>query len=406
MKILMICPALPVPLNSGGNIRVFNLVRHLSATEQIDFLTLDDGSTPAEEIQALKPFCGLVDIVVPRKKPLWIESLRVARRLAKGEPFCNKYVDYPELKARVRQLTRTGRYDIVHIEHSHLAGLLDCADRKTYASAILSTQNVAADQFYRMYRFERNPVEKIKLLLTWLPMKRWEGRTAAKFDRIVAVCERDKSLLLKANPALRIGVVPNGVDTELNRPLPRAGRRANLLIVGSMDYRPNVDAVLYFLEAVFPLILKSVPACTLTVVGKNPPDCLRRLNRPPVVRICADAPDVRPHHREAMVSPVALRSGGGSRLKILESLALGTPVVSTRVGCEGLDVVPNRHILVSDEPVEFATETARLLREPDLWTRLSENGRRLVTDRYDWKRMAGLMRAIYLQGTQGKVIDS
>lgn len=395
MKILMISPSLPVPPTSGGAIRVFNLVRQLSATDEIDFLALDDGHTPDRDVQSLRDHCDRVNIIVPKRPAPFRDACAVVRNSIRGEPFLTKYVNYPEFKARLGELTRAIPYDILHFEHSHLGGLLECAVRAEGAATVLSTENVAYDQFSRMARCERNLLEKAKLLLTSVPMRRWEPARASAFDTVITVCERDRQLLLAAKPSLDIAVVPNGVDLESNRPFPRKGRTDNILIVGSMDYQPNVDAVLYFNREIFPLIRKQAPSCTLTIVGRTPPPSIRQLHAPPVIGVFADVPDVKPFYEKALVSIVALRSGGGSRLKILEALALGTPVVSTRVGCEGLDVRDGRDIMIADQPAVFARHVTALMRNPGLWEAISTQGRRLVLERYGWNRMATLLREQY-----------
>jgi glycosyltransferase involved in cell wall biosynthesis len=395
MKILVVSPTLPVPADNGGAIRVFNLVRHLAASDDIDFLALDDGRTPEQDVQDLRDVCAHVHIVVPKKRKFLEDACLVAGNMVRGEPFYTKYVDYAELKARLRALTRATRYDIIHFEHSHMAGLLDHAERAPGSGTVLSTENVVFDQFWRMSRYERNPWEKLKLLMTSLPMRWWEPMKAGLFDTVIAVCDRDRRLLLAGNPRLDIRVVPNGVDTEAYRPTPRQGRPENILIVGSMDYPPNCDAVQYFLRHIFPRVRAQAPACTLTIVGRQPPESILRLHHPPEVTVCPTVPDVKSFYQNALVSIVALRSGGGSRLKILEALALGTPVVSTRVGCEGLDVRDGRSILIGADPADFASKVVSLIRDPVLWNALADRGRRLVQEQYDWKQIAAALRDQY-----------
>jgi glycosyltransferase involved in cell wall biosynthesis len=161
-----------------------------------------------------------------------------------------------------------------------------------------------------------------------------------------------------------------------------------------MDYKPNIDAALYFIENIFPVVRKRHPDCTVTIVGKTPVDDIKRLAEEQGVTVHSDVDDVRPYYQKAFVSIVPLRSGGGTRLKILEAMALGTPVVSTSIGCEGLDVENNFNILIADKPNDFAQQITNLLMDSELWNRLSHNGRALVQENYDWEQISRNYRAI------------
>jgi glycosyltransferase involved in cell wall biosynthesis len=194
---------------------------------------------------------------------------------------------------------------------------------------------------------------------------------------------------------LNVSVVPNGVDTKAYRPYPLQGRKKDILMVGTMDHKPNVDAAKYFYNEIFPHIRAKVEEVTLTVVGKNPPSEIQQLDSDSAVEIRPNVPDVRPYYKKAMVSAVPLRSGGGTRLKILESMALGTPVVSTSVGCEGLEVKNKHNILIANNPVDFANKVIGLLTSATLWTEISQNGRDLVEKKYDWRRLAMVLERVY-----------
>jgi glycosyltransferase involved in cell wall biosynthesis len=166
-------------------------------------------------------------------------------------------------------------------------------------------------------------------------------------------------------------------------------------MVGSLDYAPNVDAVQFFMQDVFPLIRRELPQCRLTVVGKNPPPSIRRAHGAGGVEVWPDVSDVRPYYEKAMLAPVALRSGGGSRLKILEALAQGTPVISTGIGFEGLSVQPDRDILKAETPADFVRLSVEVMRNPKLWNELSVRGRALVEACYDWKHICAGLREAY-----------
>ena len=394
MRILDVCPRLPVPTDSGGSIRVFSLIKGLSQTVEVDILGIEFEKISDNDLAQLKGHCRKIFFAPWKYKPKLLQMGAIFKRVLTGEPFETKYTDLEELRRLLYKVTSEEDYDIIIIEHSVNARLLFSLYPQHGAKTVLSTHNTGFMQYYRMYQYERKLYKKLKLLLSWIPMRSWEPKIAARFDKIVSVSESDKNLLLSRNPNLDIAVVPNGVDTRTYRPFPLKGREKNIIIVGSMDYEPNVDGVLHFYDEIFPLIKKRQPHCTLTIVGKKPPSDVQRLNDETRVMVKGDVDDVRPYYQKALVSAVPLRSGGGTRLKILEAMALGTPVVSTSIGCEGLHVENNHNILIADNPADFAQQITNLLTDLELWNRISKNGRTLVEENYDWLKISSEYRAI------------
>jgi glycosyltransferase involved in cell wall biosynthesis len=177
-------------------------------------------------------------------------------------------------------------------------------------------------------------------------------------------------------------------------------------MMGSLDYAPNVDATLYFHQEIFPLVREQID-CRLLVVGRHPPESIRALAMDPHVEIHGNVPNVLPYYKQAMVSVVALRAGGGTRLKILEAMATGTPVISTTIGCEGLDVTSEKEILLADEPEAFASQVVKAMSDETGWEGLSRAGRKRVETSYDWKALSSQLEKVYMEyiskqdGSQG-----
>ena len=199
--------------------------------------------------------------------------------------------------------------------------------------------------------------------------------------------EADRQLLLSANSRLRVEVSPNGVDTNRYRPLPEEGETAEMLFIGNMGYQPNVDAAVYFCREVLPFIRREVPDARLWVVGIGPGTSVRRLEGNGVF-VTGGVPDVVPYYKRSKVCVVPVRAGSGTRLKILEAMALGRPVVSTSMGCEGLEVVGGDHVLIADDHEVFAEQTVKLLRHRELRARIVAKARELVVASYDWDVIA------------------
>jgi len=189
-------------------------------------------------------------------------------------------------------------------------------------------------------------------------------------------------------------VIPNGVDIQKYQPLPAENASPVLLFIGNMGYPPCVDAVLYFCREIFPRIRSVLSAAELWIVGRDPRPEVLQLNGDGV-HVTGRVDDVIPYYQQSAVCVVPLRAGGGTRLKILEAMALGRPVVSTTIGCEGLDVVDGEHLLIADNPKQFAEKTVRLLTDRQLYQHISTNGRQLVEARYDWDKIAGRLMEVY-----------
>jgi glycosyltransferase involved in cell wall biosynthesis len=190
------------------------------------------------------------------------------------------------------------------------------------------------------------------------------------------------------NPWLKIIVIPNGVDLSYFRVLPAPQERSHLVFTGSMDWRPNQDALRYFIRDVLPLIRHAQPDVECTFVGRRPPKDIQRLGEIARVTVTGTVDDVRPYVERAAVCVVPLRIGGGSRLKILEAFAMGRPVVSTRIGAEGLDVVQGKHLLLADDPRQFAESVIDLLKNEQQSRLLGHESRKLVERQYGWDSLA------------------
>ena len=397
MKILIVSPYLPYPPDIGASIRIFNLIKRLSRKNEVELMSTDTSTAKEQDIRELKKYCEEVYIVPWKERFRISQTQKVLTRFFKGEPFIIKHVESFELQKLLFKVTGKKEYDIIQFEHSHTANNCKFIDPKSKAVTVLSMHNIASIQYYRMYMNERNIRKKMKYFLTWFPMLKWEPKMARLFDKLIVVSESDKIFLQYFGPDLDVSVIPNGVDTNIYRACSRNNRERNILFVGSMDYEPNVDAVSYFYNDIFPLIRENIPNCSFTIVGKNPPAEITKLDEDPDVTVKANVNDVRPYYREALVSAVALRSGGGTRLKILESMALGTPIVSTSIGCEGLEVTNRKNILIANNPRDFADRVIELFISDILWSEIAKNGRMLVEEKYDWDHISVHINKVYVE---------
>ena len=233
----------------------------------------------------------------------------------------------------------------------------------------------------------------------WRKLATYERRVCRAADRVVAVSEVDREALLRLAPGLAVTVVPNGVDLDFNRPgsvPPAAGMGPHALVfTGKMDYRPNVDAVTWFADAVLPLILAQAPDAHFYIVGQQPHERVKALAGRPAITVTGRVPDVRPYIAGAGVYVVPLRIGGGTRLKVLEAMAMGQAIVSTRLGCDGFAFEDGREVRFADDPAAFAGAAVALLRERASAAALGRAARAYVEANFGWDALVPKLEALY-----------
>jgi glycosyltransferase involved in cell wall biosynthesis len=263
--------------------------------------------------------------------------------------------------------------------------------------------NVESRIWQRYYETETNPPKRWYTGLQWRKFENYERRAFREADRVVAVSHEDAQLISDHFESPHVVVVENGVDTTSIRPLQTPREAGRVLFLGSLDWRPNLDAVEQLLSTVFPAVRARMPIARLCIVGRNPSAALqRRCQTTPGVELHADVADVRPFLAQSALLVVPLRIGGGSRLKILEAFAAGLPVVSTRVGAEGLRVDGGVHLVLADDVDSMAAGILGVLQAPDSTLLYTERARRLVEDEYDWEILAGRLGEIWDQTAESE----
>jgi GT2 family glycosyltransferase/glycosyltransferase involved in cell wall biosynthesis len=416
VKILFITFGLPVPPSSGARIRDFNLISRVARKHEVSVLSLLEFPEEQAHMQSMQAYCQTVDGIVADRS--WLATLAVGLRgLLAGRPLATAPFYYPALARRINQLTQQVAFDIVQIEHSFLAPYRADLAAGFGGACVLSLHNIGVQQYRSMLDMSSG-IGRIPATLKWLLLRGWDARAARQFDLSVVVSDEDRERLesLEQNffldgavqPAGRISVVENGVDCMQLLPLPEplpgpwpaeaagdASSGGELVFVGTMGYLPNRDAMQHFCREVLPLVHSERPQCRLTIVGSGGQRFLSHLAKPGQVEVTDRVEDVVPFYRRAHVAIAPLRSGGGSRLKILEAMALGRPVVSSRLGCEGLVLTEGEDLLIADEPGAMARRILDLLSDRELWRSMVKSARQTVVSHYDWSLVAGQLLEAY-----------
>ncbi len=385
MKLLVIYPYAPWPLDRGTYQRTFHLLKAMALHHEVDFVALTEEQEDLEEKRAVfSAFCREVEFI-PFAHPPWQKLF--PQRLLNPLPSNVQHWQSPAITEVVNRRLQPGRYDLVHI--CDLVMMPYVLPHKSHTPFVVDRSRVDLQFQLMQYKTLRSSLRE--RLLCWEGFaKLWfYERKLAREALLEVVCGPDDEVFIhhRVDSDAPVIVVANGVDLDYFHPASAPDSRAaepTVIFCGAMDYSPNVDALRWFFESIHEKLLKLCPDVRILIVGKNPIAEVQAYASRPGVTVTGGVPDVRPHYKRAWLQMVPLRIGGGTRLKIVESLAIGTPVVSTTIGAQGLDLKHGENILLADDPDTFASEIARALSDPDLLRRIEENGIATATARFGW----------------------
>jgi len=402
MRVLWLCSYAPYPADFGGARRTYHLLEQASrAGHRIDLLAfaVGDPTHDAATQAALGRFCRSVTLVAdPAALPAALgagDPAAVARKrrgqvrsLLSARPY-QFYAYYSaQMQAALDRCAAQARPDLVQVEYSQMAYYR----LPSGVPALLDLHNVEYEIMGRVARAGGAPLRRVYNWAEYLKFRRVEPRLWRRFSGLLVTSARDGALVRRDWPAAAVTVVPNGVDTAFFHP-PAAADAATgdpqVVFTGMMAYYPNHDGALYFAEAIWPTVRAAVPGVGWTIVGAEPSPAVRALAAPGSgITVTGRVADVRPAIWRSRASVVPLRMGGGTRLKIVEALAMAQPVISTTVGCEGIAVTSGHELLLADTPADFAAAVIGVLRDPAQAAALGAAGRALAVSTYSWPVVA------------------
>jgi sugar transferase (PEP-CTERM/EpsH1 system associated) len=390
MRVLWIKSDVLLPLDTGGKLRTWHLLRNLATRHDVTYLGGAAGDQRPEHIDGMREVARHVH-VVPRSNAAK-GSLRfyadAALHLLDPLPYAVGKYRSRAFRSRVEDLLRTGQFDLIVCDFLVPAVNLP---RQLPCPSVLFTHNVEAEIWRRHAETRRGRLGRFLYETQHRRMLRFEARTLARFDGVLAVSDADRDTFARLYPgAIKapVQVIPTGVDTAFFTPAPSSPGSRSLVFTGSMDWLPNEDAMLFFCREVLPIIRREEPDVTLSIVGRTPTAAVARLAQHAGIVVTGRVDDVRPHISNAAVYIVPLRIGGGTRLKIFEALSMGKAVVSTTIGAEGLPVTDGAHLMLADTAQTFAETVVRLLRNLEQRRSLEAAARALVVEHYDWAAAA------------------
>jgi glycosyltransferase involved in cell wall biosynthesis len=395
MRILVVYPYIPFPVDRGTYQRAFHLLRALARDHEIDLLALSEDGERDEQGPVFREFCRRVEFV-PFSHPKWPRLF--PNRLLHPMPTTVRHWTLPQVAEAIHRFTEGHQYDLAHVCDIVMA---------QYFFNGLGHLPLAVDRTRVDLQFQRAQSETLSRGVRQAVLD-WENRTklrrfechVARRAAVEVVCGPDDESFIREEISreVPIQVITNGVDLEYFTPTaspePRDGD-PTLLFCGAMDYTPNIDAFRWFFAEMHDALLHRVPNLRLLIVGKAPTAEVKAYGSRRGVTVTGGVPDVRPYYRRAWLQMVPLRIGGGTRLKIPESMAMGTPVVSTTIGAQGLGLRHGHDVLLADTPETFVNETARALQQAGERARLEAAGTKTVHDRLSWPQIGRTLSEYY-----------
>jgi glycosyltransferase involved in cell wall biosynthesis len=396
MKILLVAPFLPSPPRFGGQRRIDGLARYLAARHELTVLSFNRPDPWMElSVETTGSYCNAVVTLPERDFEERSKRRLQLRSMASTHSFEHlTKARRDDFQGELDSLLIRDAWDIVQFEFMQMAAF---SFRRTSARRpvfVLDEHNIEYDILKRTAGARTNVQRRVYNSLNWRKLRREEHTSWRRFDGVVLTSVRDESFVNRELPGVPTTVAPNGVDVDEFTPVSGHEEPDTLLFFGAINYFPNHDGVVFFIDQILPMIRARRPNVRLRILGPGAnSEVLARAGDG--VEILGMVDDVAPFIERASAVVVPLRIGGGTRLKVVESMAKGKAIVSTRVGAEGIDVVDGEHVLLADEPQDFADAVERVLADRPLAARLGADARRLVEDRYSWKSVGGGLERFY-----------
>jgi len=393
MKLLWVKTDFLHPTTRGGQIRTLELLRRLHLRHEIHYIAFHDPDEP-EGLKRASEYSSKaypIDFqLVDKSSPAFIGELIAG--LFSSMPVTVRRCRSADMRLQIERLIRQERFDRVICDF-----LSPAPNIPDLGSCVLFQHNVEAVIWKRRAEHAPDPLRRLYLKLQAKHMIRYEGRVCRSVEKVIAVSETDAAIMREWYGVKRAETVPTGVDAEYFKSRSPVASATDLVFVGSLDWAPNIDGIDWFQREVLPLILQRKPDCSIAIVGRKPPHAIQELGaRYPGIQVTGTVPDVRPWLWQSKLSIVPLRVGGGTRLKIFESMAAGVPVISTAIGAEGLGARDGDTIRIADAPQDFAAACIAMLEDAAERERLRDRALQMVTERYSWEVVASAFEKLLI----------
>ncbi|KNZ34097.1 MAG: hypothetical protein AD742_01325 [Methylibium sp. NZG] len=381
------------PLDSGGKIRTFQMLKEWHAWHHITYLALFPNGMPEAAKAHASTYSSAQSWIPWRDQPKRSLSFYIGllkNLLLSRSPYVIDKYRSTLATNQIAKLEREHDYDIVVADFLSMTPNI-LASGVEPAKIIVFQHNVESQIWKRHFESAKNILLKAYMYIQWRRYHRFERQTCADFRGVIAVSE-DDAIRFRGEFGLSnvLGHVPTGVDVDFFSELGYGPETRHIVFLGSMDWMPNIDGILEFVRTTYPRIRSQCADVKLTIIGRNPTPAVRALqDSDPSIHVTGTVDDVRPYMSRATVSVVPLRVGGGTRIKIFEAMAMGIPVVSSTIGAEGLPVEDGLNIFVADDPETFAQRVVALLQDPSKARSMGSAGKLMVSESFSWRSAVG-----------------
>jgi glycosyltransferase involved in cell wall biosynthesis len=397
VNILFLSTRLTYPPFGGHFQRTFNIVKHLSKTHNVFYVSfykknLSDTQKYEYRSEMAKYCKECYSFDIPLEKSKICLILTVVRSIFSQKPFIAFKYKTVEMEQCITDILKNNTIDYVHYDMLPLAEYIPIT---TGIKNVLTEHNIEYYRYMRWIPYERNIPKKLYIMHQYKNLKKYEEETVDKFGKCIVMSEYDKKILAATAQSTSFYVIPNGTDTQYFKPLPEHEESDTVVWAGGMSMWPNRDAVTYFMDEIFPLILKEKPGVKFHVIGNEPPRILFDSKYKSNVIAYGFVEDIRPIIAKAAVYVAPIRIGSGTKLKILDAMAMGKAIVTTSVGAEGIEVQNNRELSICDTPNDFATRVLMLLGNQSLAREFSRKARKTAEDVYEWDKILMRLDKVY-----------
>jgi len=387
----MLTPYLPYPLLSGGQIRTYNLLKNLKDKHEITLFALIKQEKEKKYAKNLRRFCKKIVLLKRTRKPWHLRNILLAG-----------VTPYPFLVTRnwpigaqkiIKKEIEKERFDLIHAETFYMMPNIPEAD----IPILLAEQTIEYLAFLDFTQKSKNLFLKAFLYFDVLKLLLWEKFYWQKASRLVTMSQEDRQFIKKMiKKQIKIDIVANGVDIDwFEKTKKRLPKKPTVLFVGTFKWMPNIDAVEFLVERIWPSIKEKLPQAQLKIVGFSPTKKIKGYAKDSSVIVEGKIDDIRKAYQSTHVLLAPIRSGKGTRYKVLEAMATDTPVVATRLGVEGIDIIPGKHALVADSAKGLAYKTIKVLKNKSLQKKLAQAGKKLVSEKYNWEVISGELDRVY-----------
>ena len=393
LNILYVSQMPASPPRFGAQARMHGLMTEMARRHDVSAVMIASDEFDIDECRAaMQRYCREVVLVRnPREKSRMSKRFRQAQSLVSGRSFERLWVSFPQIQNEIDRMLQSKRFDIVNLEFTFLGhcNLKQAPPGERLPAVVVDSHNIDYDLARQYALSGPNMGIRAYYSANWRKLRHEELSTYASADGVYLCSAADQARLQAEAPGSHTVVIPNGADVEFYKPGPQPFRSDGRTVVffGLMSYAPNIDGVAYLVEKIWPSVLAARPDARCKIIGGSPPPAIKALASDSI-EVTGFVPDLRPHLATAACIVVPLRQGGGTRLKIVEGMAMGKAIVSTSLGAEGIEAQNSKNILIADDPHEFAQSVIRLLDDQALAAGIGRSARELAVERYSWSGAA------------------